>query len=40
MTFLRQLAKCEGALNLRLVWNNIRMGLVEAEPDPKATEVN
>lgn len=40
MTFLRQLAKYEEALSLRLVWNSIMMGLMEAEPDPKVTEVN
>lgn len=40
MTFLRQLTKYEGALSLILVWHSIMMGPIEAEPDPKETEVN
>lgn len=40
MTFLRQLARCEGALYLRLVWDNSVMGRMEADTDRKATETN
>lgn len=40
MTFLRWLARCEGALYLRLVWDNSVMGRMEADTDRKATETN